>query len=117
YSFKIGTINLSAWGIIKGLFAVAILYWTVKISTRFFKARFENSKRLTNTQKVLYLKLIYILLITAAILIGLNVIGIDLTAIAIFSSAVGIGIGFGLQKIISNYISGIIILTDKSIQP
>ncbi|MCZ6859495.1 MAG: mechanosensitive ion channel, partial [Alphaproteobacteria bacterium] len=55
--------------------------------------------------------------IIVAVFAALNSIGIDLTALAVFSGAVGLGIGFGLQKVISNLISGVILLMDKSVKP
>src|SRR5207248_11579460 len=61
--------------------------------------------------------LLKIVLVTLALLIGLNTVGIDLTAFAVFSGAVGVGLGFGLQKIVSNFISGIILLLEQSIKP
>jgi small-conductance mechanosensitive channel len=67
--------------------------------------------------KVLISKLVKIVLIVFAGTIALSATGIDLTALTVFSGAVGVGIGFGLQKVVSNFISGIIILLDKSIKP
>ena len=62
-------------------------------------------------------KLVRVALITFAVLIVLSSVGIDFSALALFSGAVGVGVGFGLQKIVSNLVSGIILLADKSIKP
>ena len=62
-------------------------------------------------------KLARVALITLAVLIVLSSVGIDFSALALFSGAVGVGVGFGLQKIVSNLVSGIILLADKSIKP
>jgi len=72
---------------------------------------------LTPSIQVLIGKVIRLLLITFAILIALSTVGIDFSALAFFSGAVGVGLGFGLQKIVSNLVSGIILLADKSIKP
>src|SRR5207248_695723 len=61
--------------------------------------------------------LLKIVLVTLAFLIGLNTVGIDLTALTVFSGAIGVGLGFGLQKIVSNFVSGIILLLEHSIKP
>ena len=53
----------------------------------------------------------------AAFFIGLKVVGVDLTGLAVLSGAIGVGLGFGLQKVVSNLVSGVIILLDKSIKP
>ena len=72
---------------------------------------------MTPSQRVLFSKLSNIALYVAAVVIGLNIVGLDLTSLAVFSGALGLGIGFGLQKVVSNLISGIILLMDKSIKP
>ena len=59
----------------------------------------------------------HIALLFIVILVALNSVGIDLTALAFFSGAVGFGVGFGLQKVVANFISGVILLSDKSIKP
>jgi small-conductance mechanosensitive channel len=67
--------------------------------------------------RVLGAKLTRIALITAAFLVALSAVGIDLTALAVFGGALGVGLGFGLQKIFSNLVSGVILLMDRSIKP
>lgn len=66
---------------------------------------------------MLFGKLLKIVLFTIAILAGLNTLGIDLTALTVFGGAVGVGLGFGLQKVVSNFVSGLILLLDKSVKP
>ncbi len=66
--------------------------------------------------KVLFSRLAKALLIALAVLIGLPMVGIDLTTLSVFGGALGVGLGFGLQKIAANYISGFIILLDRSIR-
>ena len=72
---------------------------------------------LSPSLQVLIGKFIKIFLVVMAVVVGLNSVGIDLTAFAVFSGAIGVGLGFGLQKVVSNFISGVIILLDKSIKP
>ena len=67
--------------------------------------------------QVLTAKLAKVILLTLAVVIALNAVGIDLTAFAVFSGAIGVGVGFGLQKVVSNLISGVILLLDRSIKP
>jgi small-conductance mechanosensitive channel len=73
--------------------------------------------RLDPTQRLLGEKLVSIAIWAAAILIGIDLLGIDLTALAVFSGAFGLAIGFGLQKTFGNLIAGIILLMDRSIKP
>jgi small-conductance mechanosensitive channel len=67
--------------------------------------------------QVLVVKILQILLYGAAFFIGLRSVGVDLTGLAVLSGAIGVGLGFGLQKVVSNLVSGVIILLDKSIKP
>ncbi|KAG1715158.1 putative MscS family protein [Nymphon striatum] len=67
--------------------------------------------------QVLAVKFIQVLLYGAAFFLGLRLVGVDLTGLAVLSGAIGVGLGFGLQKVVSNLVSGIIILLDKSIKP
>jgi small-conductance mechanosensitive channel len=77
----------------------------------------RRSKRLDSTQELLAEKLLTIAIWAGALLLGIELLGIDLTALAVFSGAFGLAIGFGLQKTLGNLIAGIILLMDKSIKP
>lgn len=66
--------------------------------------------------RVVIIRVVKVVLVTIAILIGLASVGIDITVLGVFGGAIGVGLGFGLQKIASNYVSGFIILLDKSIK-
>jgi len=91
--------------------------WAANSASDFLDRRVRSSADLTPSIQVLIGKVIRLLLITFAILIVLSTVGIDFSALAFFSGAVGVGVGFGLQKIVSNLVSGIILLVDKSIKP
>ena len=67
--------------------------------------------------RVLTGKLVRIGLFALAVVIGLQSVGLDLTGLTVFSGAVGLGLGFGLQKVVSNLVSGVILLIDRSIKP
>jgi Mechanosensitive ion channel len=76
-----------------------------------------STPNLTPSVQVLFTKLLKIVLVTIAVVAALGSVGIDLTAFAVFSGAVGVGIGFGLQKVVANLISGVILLLDRSVKP
>lgn len=116
-SITIGTIRLSALGIIKSILTLVVLLWAAIFASDLFERQVRTSKSFTPSIQVLLSKLVKIIAITVALLLALSSLGIDLTAFAVFSGAIGVGIGFGLQKIFSNLISGVILLLDKSIKP
>jgi small-conductance mechanosensitive channel len=112
-----GELRISLLTVVKGVVTLAILLWAASVSSRFLERRISRVPDLTPSIQVLLGKLLKITLITLAVVVALNSVGIDLTALALFSGAVGVGIGFGLQKVVSNLISGVILLLDKSIKP
>ena len=91
--------------------------WLTNIASNFAESRITKSSDLTPSIQVLLVKMIRMGLMTVAIIIALSAVGINLSALAVFSGAVGVGIGIGLQKIVANFISGIILLADKSVKP
>ncbi len=103
--------------IIKAVVVVSTLVWVALVVGRFADQRIHQVEDLSPSLQVLIGKLTRALLLIAAILAGFSMVGVDFTALAVFSGAIGLGIGFGLQKVVSNLISGIILLVDKSIKP
>ena len=116
-SFSVGEFKISLLLIIKGVTLLAVLLWLAAFTGNFLDRKVRESLDLTPTLQVLVGKAIKFVLLAAALFFSLSAIGIDLTALTIFSGALGLGIGFGLQKVASNLISGIIILLDRSIKP
>jgi small-conductance mechanosensitive channel len=117
YSFNIGESSLSVYSIIKGAVLVVLLLEISKFVSRLLERRIAGSSQLTPSLQVLWIKATHIFLILLALVIALQSIGFSLTSVTIFSGAVGVGIGFGLQKIFSNFISGVILLLESSIKP
>lgn len=116
-TFGIGERQVSLLAIANGLIMAFVLIWLAVLVSRLVERRILSTPDLAPATQVLLSKLFRIGVLTGAIVIALDLTGIDLTALAVFSGAVGLGIGFGLQKVVSNLISGFILLTDKSIKP
>jgi small-conductance mechanosensitive channel len=115
--FSIGDTDVSLLGIVQAIVAAIIVFWIALGLSQFIDSRIHKTKALTPSVKVLFSKLTRVTLIAIAIMIVLSNSGINLTAFAVFGGALGVGIGFGLQKVISNLISGVILLMDESIKP
>ena len=116
-SVVLGGLRLSPLVIIKlGVLLIAAL-WLTNIASNFVEGRITRSTDLTPSIQVLLIKMVRMGLMIFAIAVALSAVGINLSALAIFSGAAGVGIGFGLQKIVANFISGIILLADKSVKP
>lgn len=116
-AFNSGNLRVSLLLIIKTIIIFSILFWLAGKLSRLVTNRIDSSDGLTPSIKVLLNKIARFLIFTSAILFTLSAVGVNLSAFAFLGGAVGVGLGFGLQKIVSNFISGIIILADKSIKP
>jgi small-conductance mechanosensitive channel len=117
FGLSIGDVDLTVLGIIKGALVVALLLWLAGVISEVAEKRINIVNGITPSSKALIAKMVKIIAVTLAILIGMDSVGIHLTSLAIFSGALGVGLGFGLQKIFSNLVSGFILLLDKSIKP
>jgi small-conductance mechanosensitive channel len=115
-SFSIGETRFSAYLMIKAIITIIMFFLLTGIVSDFGEKRIKSIKGIHSSNKALINKAFHIFIYFFGFIISLNVLGIDLTAFAIFSGAIGIGIGFGLQKITSNFISGLILLFEKSIE-
>jgi small-conductance mechanosensitive channel len=113
----VGSLRLSVLLLVKGALTLALFLWLANTFARVLETRLKRLSELTPAMQVLTSKLVRFALITLAVVFALGAVGINLTALAIFSGAVGVGIGLGLQKVVSNLVSGVILLVDRSIKP
>lgn len=114
---KLGNLNISLLDLLVAPLAF-LCFWTLAgMLSRFTESRLADARDIPPAVRVLAAKFTNFFLILAAIGFTLAVVGIDLTALTVFGGALGLGIGFGLQKVVSNLISGVILLLDKSIKP
>jgi len=116
-SVVIGGLRLTPLVLIKFALLLSAALWVTNLASNFAESRIVKSGDLTPSIQVLLIKVIRLALMAFAVATAMSAVGIDLSALAIFSGAAGVGIGFGLQKIIANFISGIILLADKSVKP
>ena len=117
WALTLGRLRFSAWDLLVNIAIVLVCFLAAKLAIRWAKRVLRRSKRLDSTQGLLAEKLLTIAIWAGAFLLGVELLEIDLTALAVFSGAFGLAIGFGLQKTFGNLIAGIILLMDKSIKP
>lgn len=116
-ALQVGATRVSVWDMIVVCMVIALVILVGYFGSRIATRSLHRISKLDPTQTILAEKLTSLVVWTIAIFIGIDVLGIDLTALAVFSGAFGLAIGFGLQKTFGNLIAGIILLMDKSIKP
>ena len=114
--FGFGTVNLSLYDVIAASLIVILIFWLATIVSEFAATQLKRFSIINASNRALATKITQVAIYIIALLIALDFIGIDLTTLTIFSGALGIGLGFGLQKISSNFVSGLILLFEKSIE-
>ena len=116
-ALDVGTIRISLLSLGRTVVAGGVLFWLGSVLNTFGKEAIRNRHELDVGTRELIIKLFQIGLYVGVFLLLLGAMGINLTALAVFGGALGVGLGFGLQKIAANFISGLIILFDRSITP
>lgn len=114
-SFELGNIKISAYSIIRVLIFGSILFWLGRISSNAGQQIIRSQEDLDIGTREVFAKLFQIALFFIVFILLLQIMGINLTALAVFGGALGVGLGFGLQSIASNFISGIILLLERSL--
>ncbi len=116
-AFSVGETRVSVLASIKLIAMIAVLLTLAFWASGVIERRMRASANMTPSLQVAFAKFSRVFLIALALLLAIDAVGIDLTTFAVFGGALGVGIGFGLQRITSNFISGFILVLDRSIKP
>ncbi|MCY4335663.1 MAG: mechanosensitive ion channel [Litoreibacter sp.] len=116
-AIEVGEVRISLLLILQGVVIIGVLFALARFVTQTTTSRVQANENISPSMRVLIVKVIQILFYALAAYFGVKAIGLDLTGLAVLSGAIGVGLGFGLQKVVSNLVSGVIILLDKSIKP
>lgn len=116
-ALEVGDFRISLWTVLRVVVILGVLFALARMFSRGTAARIQDNEDISPSMKVLAVKFLQMGLYGAAFFIALKAVGVDLTGLAFLSGAIGLGLGFGLQKVVSNLVSGVIILLDKSIKP
>ena len=112
-----GEVSINAWTVVKGVIVTGALFWIAFILADMIGKRLETVETLNSALRLLISKIVRIVLVVLAIMLGLSTAGVDLTAFAVFSGAVGLGVGLGMQRTVANLVAGFSLLADKSLKP
>ncbi|MBL8400055.1 mechanosensitive ion channel domain-containing protein, partial [Accumulibacter sp.] len=115
-NFHVGKQKLDLWTLLTGLVTVVVTVLVALWLSGEIETRLLASETLDSNLRVVLGRLVKAVLSVVALLLSLSIVGIDITALSVFSGALAVGLGLGLQKIASNYVSGFIILLDRSIR-
>jgi small-conductance mechanosensitive channel len=114
--FSVGKNPVNLLLALQAIFTIIITILIALWVSRVLENKLMSAQNVNMNLRVVLTKLLRIVLLSVAILIALSAVGLDITLLSVFGGALGVGLGFGLQRIASNYVSGFIILLDKSMQ-
>jgi small-conductance mechanosensitive channel len=109
--------EFTLWALLKGLVIISAFVLVTSVLARAFERRIMSVESIALSTRIGINKFSYFFLVGLGVLLGINAAGVDLTALTVLTGAVGLGLGFGLQSIASNFVSGFVLLMDKSIKP
>ena len=112
-----GRSQFSLWALLKGLVVVTAFVIVTSLIARAIERHVMRLDQLAVSTRVGVSKFTYFLLVGLGILLGINAAGVDVTTLNVLTGAIGLGLGFGLQSVASNFVSGFVLLMDKSIKP
>ncbi len=112
-----GDMRLSIWLFLQAIVLIGGMFMIARVLSNASASNIRRIDDISPSMQVLVIKFLQVLLYGVALFAGLKAVGVDLTGLAVLSGAIGVGLGFGLQKVVSNLVSGIIILLDKSVKP
>ncbi|KEJ90800.1 mechanosensitive ion channel family protein [Sulfitobacter donghicola] len=116
-ALELGEFRLSVLSLISAVIIIGVLIAIARIISQATASTIRKNDEISPSMQVLAVKAVQLAMYGFAFYMGINAVGIDLTGLAVLSGAIGVGLGFGLQKVVSNLVSGVIILLDKSIKP
>jgi len=116
-AIKFGSNRISVLSVAQFIIIVAVYIVVARWLVALIEQRSKQSSSISSSMQVGLTKFAKVFLYSIAIIVALNSVGIDLTTLTVFGGAIGVGLGFGLQRIASNFISGFILLFDRSIKP
>jgi small-conductance mechanosensitive channel len=116
-ALQAGGLRVSLLTVVRGVLSLAVLLWAATLGPNLFERRITRVPEITPRAQVLLGKLTKTTLVTLAVVLSLTSIGVDFSTFALFTGALGVGVGLGLQRTVSNLFSGIVLLLDKSIKP
>jgi small-conductance mechanosensitive channel len=112
-----GKTQFSLWALLKGLVVVSAFIIVASLIARAFEKRVMRLQQLAVSTRIGISKFAYFIVVGIGVMLGINEAGVDVTTLNVLTGAIGLGLGFGLQSIASNFVSGFVLLIDKSIKP
>lgn len=114
---NLGDYRISLLTLLTGAVVIGIVFTVARFLSKATASGIRRNEDISPSMQVLVVKAVQVIFYGIAFFVGINALGLDLTGLAVLSGAIGVGLGFGLQKVVSNLVSGVIILLDKSIKP